>query len=175
MAGGIPLEIERKWLIARPDEGVLAAWPGGERSVIVQTYLVSDEGLSRRVRARTANGVTVYTCTVKRRISAMAAEEDERVIGEGEYASLLREADPDCRPVEKVRWRLPWGEHLCEVDLYPFWTRQAVLEVELKSAEAEVALPDALRVIAEVTGVRGYSNHAIARALADGIPQEHDV
>ncbi len=171
MKENIPLEIERKWLIVRPDEASLAAWPGGERSEIVQTYLVSRTGETRRVRARTRGGVTVYTCTVKRRLSAMAAEEDERVISAGEYAALLAEADPTCRPIEKVRWRLPWGALCCEVDLYPFWSRQAVLEIELPEVDCTVELPAALRVIAEVTGVRGYSNHALART----IPEEHDV
>lgn len=165
------LEIERKWLIRRPDEACLSALTakfGGSVSQIVQTYLTAEEGLSRRVRARTTDGIATYTCTVKRRIDRMTAEEDERVISHEEYAALLKEADPACRPIEKTRWCIPFDGRTLEIDLYPFWFRQAVLEIELSSPDAPFSLPSALTVLAEVTGNRAYSNHSLARNPVPG-------
>lgn len=157
------LEIERKWLIVRPDPTVLAAKPGAVESQILQTYLTSPNGLSRRVRARTAGGVTTYTRTTKHRIDAVTADEEEAVITSAEYAALLREADPACRPIEKTRWRIPYAGQTLEIDLYPFWQTQAVLEIELPDADAPVDLPAWLTVLREVTGEKAYTNHNLAR------------
>ncbi len=159
------LEIERKWLIAYPDPTLLASMPGAEASRITQTYLTSHDGLSRRVRARTVGDTTTYTCTTKRRINAAAAEEDESVISVEAYADLLREADPACRPIEKIRWCIPHGQLTLEIDLYPFWKKQAVLEIELPSPDTAVSLPAEIRILREVTGVKGYSNHALAHTI----------
>lgn len=159
------LEIERKWLIARPDPALLAAQPGAAASHIVQTYLTAPDGVSRRVRARTTGGITAYTRTTKRRIDAMTADEDEAIISADEYAALLREADPACRPIEKTRWRIPCGGRLLEIDLYPFWKKQAVLEIELPAPDAPIELPGWLTVLCEVTGDRAYSNHSLSRTI----------
>ncbi len=159
------LEIERKWLIAYPDTARLAALPGAEPSRIVQTYLAAPAGISRRVRARTVGNMTTYTCTTKRRLSAMTAEENETLISAETYAELLCEADPACRPIEKTRWRIPYAAHILEIDLYPFWQKQAVLEIELPSPDTPVSFPDAICILREVTGEKGYSNHALARAI----------
>lgn len=163
------LEIERKWLIRRPDETMLAAQPGASVSHICQTYLHDLPGLSRRVRARTADGITVYTQTIKRRIDHMTAHENECVISHAEYLTLLKEADPACRTIEKTRWCIPFSTHTLEIDLYPFWHTQAVLEIELPSPDTPVSLPDWLTVLREVTGNRAYSNHHLA---ASPIPED---
>lgn len=168
-------EIERKWLIRRPDEAELSAMAvrsGGSVSHIVQTYLTAEEGVSRRVRTRTANGTTTYTCTAKRCIDRMTAEENEQVISPEEYTALLEEADPACRPIEKKRFCIPFGGRTLEIDLYPFWPDQAVLEIELPSPNAPFSLPPALTVLAEVTGNRAYSNHSLAR---NPFPEEIEV
>ena len=162
-------EIERKWLIARPDEALLAAQPDASPSQIVQTYLTAPDGISRRVRARTRDGITTYTTTEKRRIDAMTAEETETVITADTYAALLQDADPTCRPIEKTRWRIPHAGRLLEIDLYPFWDAQAVLEIELPTPDAAVSLPPYLTVLREVTGDRTYSNHSLSRAIPQQI------
>jgi len=159
------LEIERKWIIARPDPALLSDRPGASASHIVQTYLTAPAGVSRRVRARTADGITTYTRTTKRRIDAMTANEEEAVISAAEYNALLREADPACRPIEKTRWRIPCGSRILEIDLYPFWSAHAVLEIELPSPDTPVDLPDYLTILREVTGDRTYSNHSLSRTI----------
>lgn len=163
-----PLEIERKFLIRRPDEGTLLA-RGAVASEITQTYLRSDGGTAERVRMRVTDGVTVYTHTVKTRLSAMTAVEEERVITREEYDFLLLRADGERAPICKTRYCLPiCGGHVPEIDVYPFWQRQAIMEIELSSEEEALDLPAGITVLREVTGDRRYSN----RALASKIPDE---
>jgi CYTH domain-containing protein len=84
---------------------------------------------------------------------------------------LLGEADALRQPIEKRRYMIPFGAHLLEIDLYPFWERTAVLEIELSSEEDAVELPDFLTVLREVSAEKAFKN----RALALHIPSEDDV
>ena len=150
------MEIERKYLIAMPDAAVLQS---ADASEIVQTYLVNPEkGATERVRARTSGGMEVYTHTVKRKLSAMSREEDEHEISAAEYAELLKRA-------HKTRYCLDYMGQLFEIDIYPFWTDLAIMEIELDSEEREVMLPPFIEVIKEVTGDGRYTNAAIAREV----------
>ena len=155
------MEIERKYLIAMPDAAVLQS---ADASEIVQTYLVNPEkGATERVRARTSGGMEVYTHTVKRKLSAMSREEDEHEISAAEYAELLKRADAGRKPVHKTRYCLDYMEQLFEIDVYPFWTDRAIMEIELDSEEREIMLPPFIEVRKEVTGDRRYTNAAISR------------
>ena len=157
------MEIERKYLIAMPDEAVLQS---ADASEIVQTYLVSPKkGVTERVRARTSSGRAVYTHTVKHKLSAMTREEDEHEISAAEYAELLKRADAGRKPIRKMRYCLDYIGQLFEIDVYPFWTDRAIMEIELDSEEREVMLPPFIEVIKEVTGDGRYTNAAIAREI----------
>ena len=165
LSGQEPLEIERKFLIEYPDLSWLRQQPGSRRAEIVQTYLLSDGNSTRRVRSWTEAGRTSYIRTCKRRLSDRTRVEVEDELSEADYLALLKEADPTRHPVEKTRWCIPCGSHVLEIDLYPFWSAQAVLEVELQSEEEEFLLPPEIRVIREVTGDPRYLNSSLAREL----------
>ena len=58
---GLPLEIERKYLISYPDLYWLEHYPDRRKIEMVQTYLISGKGEAHRVRQCTENGeVTWY-------------------------------------------------------------------------------------------------------------------
>ena len=158
-------ETERKFLIAMPDEGFLAAQEGALCDRIVQTYLAAEPGVTARVRRREGSAGVSYTHTEKRRLTAMTAWEDEREITEEEYLALLKGADPTLRPIEKRRYTVPMGDLSLEIDLYPFWKRQAVLEVELPSEETALSLPPYITVLREVTADRRYKNVSLAGCI----------
>jgi len=156
-------EIERKYLIVRPTDEYLSSLP---RTEITQTYLINDqEGVTERVRKRGLDGHFVYTHTIKKRIDFMSSMEDEREIPEEEYLSLLKRADTQLNTIRKIRALIKKGAFTFEIDVYPFWTKQAVMEVELPSEETEFVLPEAVTVLREVTGVRAYSNARMARQI----------
>lgn len=162
-----PLEIERKFLIEYPDPDWLARQPGSRRAEIVQTYLLSDGSGSRRVRSWTEEGRATWFRTCKRMLTDRTRIEQEDQVTEEEYFSLLNEADPARHPIEKVRWCVPYASHTLEIDLYPFWERQAVLEVELQDEEELFHIPQELRILREVTGDPRYLNSSLAREIPD--------
>ena len=155
-----PLEIERKFLISYPDRATLEALPGCIALEIVQTYL---SGGAARVRKSTGSDGSVYTHTEKRKISELTRIEIEREISEQEYIEHLKAADPAFRPIEKTRLRIPYGGHIFEIDIFPFWQDKAVAEVELKSEDEEIAFPNWLNIIDEVTFDPAYKNVSLAR------------
>lgn len=160
------LEIERKFLIHYPDMELLGR--RAQASRIVQTYLTggAKQG-SERVRRRSDGAGICYTHTVKRHISAATRTEDEREISEEEYLSLLERADPERRPVEKTRYCLPYEGQLFEIDVYPFWSDRAVMEIELEDEKQAVRFPPELRLIRELTEDGRYTNSALAKSIPD--------
>ena len=168
MENAIPLEIERKYLIRMPDERKLDSLALG-RDWIEQTYLTAEAGTTERVRSRRAPGGTpAYTHTGKRRMSAVTREEREEEISREEYEALLRRADSALQVIRKTRWRIPYEGHTLEIDRFPFWTDRALLEVELRSENEAVTLPDWIALIREVTEDEQYTN----RAMAASVPYE---
>lgn len=158
-------EIERKFLIRMPNTAALLTVHGATDSEILQTYLCAAPGETARVRRRTYADRTVYTHTVKRRVTAVTAEEAEREIDRAEYERLLQRADPRRTPVGKRRITLPCGRHTAEIDIYPFWSRQAILEVELSAEDEAFSLPRGIEVLREVTADPRYKNTHLAHTI----------
>lgn len=165
MNASTPLEIEKKYIIEIPDLDALSHIDGYTKSDIVQTYLLSSPQVTHRVRRRTYGDVTVYTETKKIRIDKISSFEDEREIDENEYLSLLAIADPMSDPVVKTRHTVPLGELTLEIDVYPNWKKCCVMEIELPSRDATPRIPDYIRVVADVTGDKRYSNSSMSRAF----------
>ena len=162
-------ETERKYLIAYPDVEALLSSPYCTAAHLVQTYLLSEPHVTERVRKRVSGESTVYTHTVKIRRTAETAEEREEEIREAEYLALLRRADLSRKPIEKTRMFLLDGGKYYEIDLYPFWTDRAILELETAEEVGEgVRIPEYLRLIRDVTDDVRYKN---AR-LADHVPYD---
>ncbi len=157
-----PYEIERRYLIGYPDTAALEKLPNCRRIEISQTYLISAEGEERRVRQRGADGHYVYYETVKRRISDMKRVEIERRLTQDEYLRLLMDADPSKRTIRKTRYCLTEGGRSYEIDVYPFFSDKAILEVELASEDEQVVIPERFTVIREVTDDPAYKNSALA-------------
>lgn len=155
------LEIERKFLIAYPDEKALAC-AGGTKTEIFQTYLLCPDG-SLRVRKRGRDGCYEYTKTLKRDKTLLTREEYESVISQQEYDSLLKQADPRYNTLIKTRWCVPYRDFICEIDLYPFWTSCAIMEIELPSEDTPVPAPPFVTVLRDVSGDKRYSNRNMAR------------
>ncbi len=157
-------EIERKFLIAMPDVDKLTK-ESVRRLEIEQTYLLSLPEESARVRKITENGVSSYVHTQKKKITAMKRLETERVICESEYISLLDKADLSRRAIHKVRYCLPYDGHVFEIDIFPFWTDKALLEIELKEEKETFSIPPQIDIIREVTADKRFTNASLAKEL----------
>lgn len=84
---------------------MLLSQSGCERIEISQTYLISGDGVSARVRKSVCGGKCTYTRTEKTHITDMSRTETENEITEDEYRQALLSAAPGLRTVEKVRYR----------------------------------------------------------------------
>ena len=143
----IPVEIERKYVIEKPQLEMLKDLPGYSSSDIEQTYLESSPAVTHRVRARRYGERTVYTETKKVRIDKMSAFEDEREVSEGEYRELLLKKAEGTVTVKKTRHTFEYLTKTFEVDIYPEWQRSAILETELESRDTEVSFPAFITVM----------------------------
>lgn len=163
------IEIERKFIIAKPDLVLLQTQLEYTSSDIVQIYLKSSPHVTHRVRSRAYLGRTVYTETKKMRISGMSAYEDEHEITESEFTSLSENIDPDTAPIIKTRHTFLYHGQLFEVDVYPNWRTCAIMETELEGEDAIVDMPPFISIIKEVTGIKAYSNASMSRVFPSEI------
>lgn len=161
----VPFEIERKFLIKMPREEELFSIEGAFCDEIIQTYLLCEKGLTHRVRRRIHGEIVTYTETKKIRVTDLRCVEEERELEKAEYEALLKNADPLLSPIRKKRYCIPYGGRLLEVDVYPFWQKSAILEVELPSEETAFSLPPYLSVLREVSGEVAYKNLSLAKSV----------
>lgn len=158
-----PYEIERKYLIEYPDTKLLDALPNCEKVDIIQTYLTSGPEEEVRIRQRGADGHYLYFETRKKKLSGLKRIEVERRLSKDEYLRRLMDVDPGRRPIRKTRYCLADGSQYFEIDIYPFWTDQAIVEIELSDPEEEVRFPKILKLIREVTDDDSYKNASLAK------------
>ena len=163
----LPLEIERKYLIARPDAALLEE-KSVKRLEIEQVYLrAGASGTGRRIRRTRSGAEERFFYTEKTRVTAVTRIEREREISAAEYEALLSERDGALRTIEKTRYLVPFEGHTLEIDVFPFWDDRAFCECELQSEDEPIPLPDWLHVYREVTDDPRYTNRALARSVPD--------
>lgn len=161
----VPSEIERKYLIEKPDEALLESVEFISKSEIIQTYLRTIEnGTERRVRQRGTeqDGYSFYY-TEKTAKSDTERIENERIISMREYVEYLADADPALHQVRKTRYCFIYENQYFELDIYPYSEKYAIVEIELVNEQQEVKLPDFLKIIKEVTTDSRYKNSTIAK------------
>lgn len=146
-------EIERKFLVRSDDWRALA----DEGTPLRQGYLAADAERSIRVRLADENA----TLTIKGKTRGMARSEFEYAIPAADAAALLDEL---ClRPlIEKVRYRVPVGGLVWEVDVFSGDNAGLVVaEVELASEDQTPQIP--AWAGAEVTHDPRYYNANLIR------------
>ena len=147
------LEIERKFLVT----GNYKTFATSSRH-IVQGYLCSGQG--RTVRVRLQDDCGYLTIKGPSADGGLSRYEFEKEITREEALSLLRLCEPGI--IDKMRWLVPSGRHVFEVD--EFFGDNAglvVAEVELSFPEETYERPSFLG--REVTGDRSYFNSSLRR------------
>lgn len=159
-----PLEIERKFLINKPDLQLLENMPNCQKVNIIQTYLISNKNEEKRVRQRGENGSYIYTLTTKQKTDSKSARQEiEQRISEKEYLTLLNNADTNLHTVKKTRYCIMDNNRYYEIDIYPFANSTAICEIELTDENEAFELPSFIKLIKEVTNDKSYSNYSIAK------------
>ena len=158
-----PYEIERKFLIKYPDLALLESRSDCRKVEIIQTYLKAGENEEVRVRQRGVGGSYIYFKTVKKKLTDTTRVELEERLSQAEYLRLLMEADTSLHQIRKTRYCLTYEGQYYEIDIYPFWKEQAIVEIELLTEEEEVKMPGFLKMIREVTDDTAYKNVSLAK------------
>lgn len=163
-----PLEIERKFLIEKPNIYYLANLPNCQKVEIIQTYLNSTDDEEIRIRQRGENGSYIYTLTKKKKIKNATRQETEKRITQKEYLTLLNNANTSLHQIRKTRFCLMHENRYYEIDVYPYSKTTAICEIELNDENEQFILPPFIKLIKEVTQDKQFSN----RSLAENIPEE---
>ena len=160
-----PYEIERKYLIEYPDIKKLENMSNCQKIDIIQTYLKSNNDKERRVRARGIDGDYLYYLTEKKEISKLKRVELERKLTQDEYIKYLMDADQKLHPIRKTRYCLTENNQYFEIDIYPEWKNQAIMEIELNDENQKVNIPKFINIVKEVTNDDSYKNYEMAKSM----------
>ncbi|MBQ8615501.1 MAG: CYTH domain-containing protein, partial [Clostridia bacterium] len=160
-----PLEIERKFLIKKPDLHLLESLPNCQKVDIIQTYLNSNNDEEIRIRQRGEVGSYIYTKTIKKKIKSATRQETEKRISQREYLTLLNNADINLHQIKKTRYCLMHDNRYYEIDIYPFSKTNAICEIELTDENEQFNLPEFIQLIKEVTNDKKYSNFSLAKKI----------
>lgn len=164
----VPFEIRRRYLLEYPDPAMLEALPGCHREEIEQIYLRAAADEEFRIRRRESENGEMFYLTRKKLVGGRKRLEAEGRLSEREYQQFFANADPGKRPIRKTRYCLSREGQFFEIDLYPFWTDRAILEVSLRDEQQKVRIPEFLQVKEDVTGDPRYEVYSLAEG--DGIP-----
>ena len=159
-----PIEIERKFLIKYPDTAALDAMPSCKRIDIEQIYISMPNGENARLRKRGADGSYICFLTKKRDVTPTKRIEIEKRL-DGEEYNLLLSSAVSARKINKTRYCLSFESRYFEIDVFPFWSDKALLEIELLSEDEAFELPPFFEVIKEVTEDKRYSNHSLSYSI----------
>lgn len=155
----IPNEIERKYLIEKPNFNLL---PNYTKVNIIQIYLKSlNNNEERRIRQRGINGIYTYYYTIKRNTNDNIKRiETEKMISQDEYLKLLSEIDVDRKTIIKDRYCFVYENQYFELDKI---NNMYILEIELTNENQEVKIPNFINVIKEVTNDINYRNYNLSK------------
>lgn len=163
----VPTEIERKFLIKMPTKEQFELLGCVSKANVIQTYLKrTDDAVERRIRQRgdSLNGFSYYY-TEKQDVSFGKRIESERKITPGEYLLLLAEADTSLHQISKIRHCFVYDKRYFEMDVYPFNSEYAIVEIELNDIQDKFQLPP-LDFVREVTNDERFKNSELAKTMS---------
>ena len=82
--------------------------------------------------------------TRKRKTNGIKRVEIEERLSQDEYISQLVEADPAYRMIHKKRYCLSENGLYYNIDIYPQWNDQALMDIELYDRDEEVIFPEGM-------------------------------
>ncbi len=163
------IETEYKYIIKKPEPGILREMAGYTESRITQIYLENEVATHRVRRREYSTGEVIYTENKKVRISKMSSTEDEREITAEEYVSLSENIERGASPLYKTRRTFEFAGKVFELDFYDGWEKSCIMEIELEFENEEIKYPPFIEILADVTGNKTYSNHSMAHKFPDEI------
>ncbi len=168
MNDNIPLEIERKYIIEYPDLQILTEQNLCKRISMEQIYIYNNKTRFKgRIRKSRTDKSVIYTKTYKKEITPVTRIEKEEIINEYEYNYLKQFIREGYNIIYKDRYTFFYKNQCFEVDIFPFWEKYAVMEIELEKEDQEIYFPPFVKIIKEVTEDKRFRNSSLARCIID--------
>lgn len=153
------IEEERKYIVR-----LIGDIPECTTSEITQTYLVADPDSEVRLRKRVwNNGKPVYLLNSKKKVSEHEQIETEQQVNSNLYITMMQQADPYRRTIEKTRRSFIWKGQFFELDTYKVPEGLMILETKGVTANEEVKIPPFLEAVEDITGRKEYYNYNLAK------------
>ena len=153
------IEEERKYIVR-----LIGDIPECTTSEITQTYLVADPDSEVRLRKRVwNNGKPVYLLNSKKKVSEHEQIETEQQVNSNLYITMMQQADPYRRTIEKTRRSFIWKGQFFELDTYKVPEGLMILETKGVAANEEVKIPPFLEAVEDITGRKEYYNYNLAK------------
>lgn len=152
-----PIEEERKYIVEITDK-----LPDCIETDIIQTYLVADPGCEVRLRKRIGTSNVSNILTTRRRVSDTEELVTKRLISNTLYETMLQQADPYRRTINKKRKSFIWKGQFFELDTYMEPAGLIILETKGIATHSDLKLPPFLRIIEDITGSTKYYNYNLA-------------
>ncbi|MBI3273865.1 MAG: AAA family ATPase [Candidatus Colwellbacteria bacterium] len=165
-----PREIQQKYIIKKPNIASIAKKWGIHFAAIdvEQIYLISRDGLQKRIRKGGQNGSYTYYICEKREVKPGVRMEEGKKINDIAYSHYaLNERAPKKDIIRKTRYYFLWKGQYFELDIFKEPKRlkgTALLEIELENENDSVSLPPFLEVIREITDDPKFTNYALAES-----------
>jgi CYTH domain-containing protein len=160
-----PLTTVHKYLIKMPDLEALKRVYNPMSFKMMQTYLrATNPQVERIVRQQSTGSEYLYFYTEKRIKSEAERWETEKPISEKHYIKYLMECDTQLCPVVKTRYCISYKDQNFDIDIYPFSTSKALMEIKVPSPDTKIELPPELQLIMDVTNNKNYKNRQLAQS-----------
>lgn len=160
-----PLSTVHKYLIQMPDLEALKKAYNPDTFEMMQTYLrATSPNAERIIRQQSSGSGALFFYTEKRFKSETERWETEKPITEKHYIKYLMECDTRLHPVIKTRHRIAYKGQCFDIDVYPFSTTKALMEIKVPSPDTPIELPPEISLIKDVTDDKDYKNRQLAQS-----------
>ncbi|MBQ1437334.1 MAG: hypothetical protein IIZ07_05305, partial [Ruminococcus sp.] len=96
------------------------------------------------------------------KISELKRVEREESITKEQYEHYISKKEYCQGTISKDRYCFVWKNQYFELDVFPFWDKTALIEIELLKENQPYTLPDFLVVLREVTYEKQFRNKSLA-------------
>ncbi|MBR1413134.1 MAG: AAA family ATPase [Bacilli bacterium] len=150
---------QEKYLIDITNLEIASSTPHKE---IVQTYLISDQNIEKRLRKSMFNGITTYNLTVYK-----INDNNEKILVSKEqltekiYNKLLEFADNTRQSINKKRYYFSNEDTYYYIDIFDDNNELGILEVNVIENE-QLKLPENITILTKVSNDSNYSNKELS-------------
>ena len=130
---------------------------------IEQFYLVSPNGLERRIRKRTRNNNDFYSFSEATYLSSNERIKTDKVLSSRQYYDYMSEIDKKLNPINKQRHSFIVNDSFYKLDIFDFDKTKGILSLQVAAGD-EVYIPDYIEVIKEVSNDEKYKNYYLAQS-----------